>query len=452
MNNYEFLGYLYINPLSFLFILLINAVINYSIFKNYVHTIFDPLFLTIFLTTFAQAVVFFLFLTNNIKFNILFNFCLSEIAFLAGLFFFNYVKTNNYTDKREFKKYKIKNERYLSQIFFIVSSIIFVFSQLYVYSVKGIPILMETRLDVYSEGSGFGVLSRLLAVSGIITLYMIFYFFFVIKKSKLKILYYIMFFIILTSYLFGGSKSEFLNIPFVFFTFSIFNDKSNTNNFFSYIKKYQFKIILIGIFFSLIIIMVQTRNNSSPDNPLFTLIYRFLDTGSIYWYAYPNETYKIINNTNGFKVLFTDFLGLLRIFRWDEFPENGGLLLVKYHHPEIGDLKVGPNMRHNVFGLIYFGFYWSILFSFFIGITIGFIRNLLHKLLPNNLFFGLLFTLLYLNCATLGTDPQVVLSFLNNVLLFFPIISLIVFLIFFGTMKSPIIFHNNISNASSYRD
>lgn len=68
MNNYQFLNSLLKDPFLFVSILVLLFLINYLIFRKFIFSILDPLFLSIFLTVFAQAVVFFLFFQVTLRF------------------------------------------------------------------------------------------------------------------------------------------------------------------------------------------------------------------------------------------------------------------------------------------------------------------------------------------------------------------------------------------------
>lgn len=54
---------------------------------------------------------------------------------------------------------------------------------------------------------------------------------------------------------------------------------------------------------------------------------------------------------------------------------NLGFQLFQYHYDV--DIMTGPNSRHNVFGLFYFGFLGSIIFSFLVGYLSSFFRNVI---------------------------------------------------------------------------
>jgi hypothetical protein len=190
------------------------------------------------------------------------------------------------------------------------------------------------------------------------------------------------------------------------------------------IKKQMKKIVVISLLLVTFIISIQSKEKNEEFeeaiNPAVEMISRFVYSGDIYWYAYPDNIYKIIPPNRPLEALFGDFLGLFRLYDWDELPSAIGLTLKRYHHPS--DVISGSNARHNVFGLIYFGFYGSILFSFLIGVSISFVRNRLAGIINYTFVGGGIFTYLILKTSGFDTDPTLTLSYLNNLLVIFPVL------------------------------
>ena len=195
----------------------------------------------------------------------------------------------------------------------------------------------------------------------------------------------------------------------------------NVSIYIEFLKKNLKSILLCGLGMVSFIIFIQSNPNDLDENtlnPILALSLRFIHSGDVYWYAYPNHVYLLVNGERWFTALFTDTLGLLRVIDWEQLPEAIGITLKNIHHPS--DILQGPNARHNVFGLVYFGFYGSILFSFILGALLGFIRNILPYLLSNNFFGGGLFTYLMCRGAAIDTDPMLTITYFNNLIFIFP--------------------------------
>ena len=195
-------------------------------------------------------------------------------------------------------------------------------------------------------------------------------------------------------------------------------------------------ILFLILLFVLGILYVQSKNDTlNSENqltPFFSLILRLVHSGDIYWYSYANDFYTQIDNKKWLSALFNDFLGFTRILSWTEMPEALGITFKNIHHPS--DVPQGPNARHNVFGLIYFGYFGSILFSFVIGCIISFIRNKLPLLLRFNLLNGYIFTYLLIKISGLDTDPMLTLTFFDNLFFVLPLLY-IIYLIFYNLFQ-----------------
>lgn len=82
----------------------------------------------------------------------------------------------------------------------------------------------------------------------------------------------------------------------------------------------------------------------------------------------------------------------------------------------------GPNARHNVFGLIYYGFFGSIFFSYCLGVVLSFIRNKLPYILRANFFGGAIFTYLMCRGASIDTDPMLTITYFDNIVFIIPVL------------------------------
>jgi hypothetical protein len=349
---------------------------------------------------------------------------LTQFGFILGIFTFKQKITNNI--KKNFITEKRKNNSLIAFYFF---SSVYIISQCFIYKLKGIPLFMESRLETFSSGGGAGVLGRISDVSSIFSLYA---FFLVIKIDKFRISeiakYLTLLLIFITLFL-SGSKSSFLIVFSVFWCYIIFT-KITGGDYVSYFKLINRNIKLLGILslsVVFIIINVQSSNPNSVSentlNPFLALCLRLLHSGDIFWYAYPNNIYSKIPDNQWFSALFNDTLGLLRIQDWSKLPEAIGISFKNIHHPS--DILQGPNARHNVFGLIYYGFFGSIFFSYCLGVVLSFIRNKLPYILREDIFGGATFTYLMCRGASIDTDPMLTITYFNNLVFILPVLYII---------------------------
>jgi hypothetical protein len=195
-------------------------------------------------------------------------------------------------------------------------------------------------------------------------------------------------------------------------------------------KKNMKRIILFSILISTFIIYVQSNPNNESDNtinPFLALCLRFVHSGDIFWYAYANNVYLKIPSNQWIAALLHDTFGLLRIQDWSNLPEAIGITLKDIHHPS--DVLQGPNARHNVFGLIYYGFFGSIFFSYSLGVFLSFVRNKLPYILRADIFGGATFTYLMCRGASIDSDPMMTITFFNNIVFILPVLYIVYLMI-----------------------
>lgn len=421
MNNFEFYNIALNNIILFIILLFFSVFLHYLIFRSQVKSILDPYFLAVISSIFCLTVVFLLFFTNNISLYLFLSYLFTQIGFFLGLYTFR-VKNISIV----ISKTNSKGNKFSSLIAFYFFSFIYLISQGIIYKINGIPLFMESRLETFASGGGTGVLGRISDVSSIFSIYA---FFLVIKIDKFRIseIYkYLTLLLIFITFFLSGSKSSFLIVFSVFWCFIIFTQIKGGDyvSYFNLIKKNIKLVVIMSLSVVFIIINVQSSNpnNTSENslNPFLALCLRLLHSGDIFWYAYPNNVYSKISDIQWFAALFNDTLGLLRIQDWSKLPEAIGITFKNIHHPS--DILQGPNARHNVFGLVYYGFFGSIFFSYCLGVVLSFIRNKLPYILRSNFFGGAIFTYLMCRGASIDTDPMLTITYFNNIVFILPVL------------------------------
>lgn len=437
MNNFDFFFLFYNQQLLFWFSFALCVTVFLLLYKPYIINVLDPLLFSAIITSFGASVVLFMYFTGSIKLYYLASYFSTQLAFILGIYLFK--PFNSIKNSYQTKTLVIANSNFLLKLFFIVNSIIFILLQLQVYLVAGIPIFASSRLDTFSGGSGFGLLSRFIDVTQIFSNTILFYII-INKEIKSGLIFkiYLGFFAILLVLfaILNGSKSGILTVLYTAFTAWVFSFDISINKIVaSFIKKYKIVIFSFVVFIGLTVVMLQTDSTLNL-NPIEILGTRFIFAGDVYWYAYPNDVIIGFYKYNGIKALFTDFLGLFRLESWDNLNGHFGIDLFNFHH--VSNATSGPNARHNVFGLMYFGFGGSILFSLLLGSFVGFIRNVLPVLLPKNFLTMCILSYLYIKVASsLDTDPILGLSYFDNLLVVAPTVIAIAFLIYFIITKKP---------------
>lgn len=419
MNNFEFYDLVLENQGLLLSIFIISIILHFYIFKAQIKSIFDPYFLAVISSIFCLTVVFLLYFSNNISFYLFLSYILTQVSFFLGFYAFKTPKNNILINKLHSARNK-----YNGLVAFYFFSLVYLLCQGIVYKIKGIPLFMESRLETFASGGGTGVLGRISEVTSIFSLYS---FFIIAKIDKFRfseIPKYIILLLIFLTFILSGSKSNFLLVFSIFWCFIIFNKAKGLDYhmYLNFIKKRLKTIIIFSLSILFFIIIIQNSNSANSNqneiNPLFSLILRLVHSGDVYWYSYPDNVYLLINGDRWFSALFTDTLGLFRIFDWEKLPEAIGITLKNIHHPS--DILQGPNARHNIFGLIYFGYIGSIFFSYFLGVILSFIRNKLPYIIRADIFGGFFFTYLMCKCSAIDGDPMLTVTYINNLLFIFP--------------------------------
>lgn len=414
MNNWDFLELVVEHLFPFIFSFLCAIVSYWLLLKRYYVSLIDPLFISMVASSIGFSVVLFMYIERAIELSYLFSYLCTQLAFLfafitIGRGKFVLVRTVHFKDEDIFNK-----------ILLFVSSLCYIIFQLLLYWTKGIPLFMESRLELFTDSAGGGFIARVLDVSGIVVLYLLFYFF-CIKKTKglFRTYLFIVLFFVFISYVLTGSKSAFLSIPFVAFVFVLSTPEliSKRNNR-SILRKYDRKILLFSI--SIVVLLFVIRNGGSFIEGFVSFLSRMLGYGDVYWYAYPNGCIESLNDNSPFKALFLDFLGVTRIYEWKDLPHVLGIDLYLMHHDT--DVLQGPNSRHNIFGYVYFGFYGSILFSFCLGLIVGVVRKALFSSSNFSIIIRIAIAYLYINVASFETDIQLSLQKVDSMLLVYPIL------------------------------
>lgn len=426
MNNYEFFGDILNNINLFFGILIFSFILHYFIFRNQVESLLDPYFLSVFSSVFCLTDVFFMFFVNKISFYMFVSYVLTQLGFILGFYTFKNRKELIREVKIIDSNTSVTSKNLIAFYFF---SFIYLLSEIIIFLTKGIPLFMISRLETFSGGGGAGVLGRITEVSSIFSLYA---FFLVIRVDKFRLSEfpkYLIITLIFLTFMLSGSKSSFLTVFYVFWCYILFSQikGGNYHKYLRLLRNNLKSIILVSFILVCLVIYIQSKNESADKieetlNPVVALAFRFIYGGDIYWFSYPNDVYLSIDGDRWFAALFTDTLGFFRIYEWNELPEVIGLTMKRYHHPS--DVITGSNARHNVFGLIYFGFFGSIFFSYVLGLILSFVRNKLPYYLGNTFLGGGVFTFLIIKTAGLDTDPVLSVTNFNNLVFIFPIMFL----------------------------
>ncbi|MCT4716365.1 hypothetical protein MUA01_15485 [Enterobacteriaceae bacterium H18W14] len=394
-------------------ITLIVILCVYFILRKQIYSLFDPMNFLIIAGGSGYSVVFFLYYLGYITDYYFYSFLATQTAFFLG------VISNQ---KKSLKKIYLTQQASLPPysglitVIYPLSVMLFITCQFIVYYTSGIPLLMASRLEIFSGGGGFGMVNRIIQVTQVIAIAVAFYRLLFINKGILyKLIDFLVIIFGLLVAVLSGSKSAILFMIFSLSYVAIFAHRFNVSpKIFKKINRLSFFLLMLGMIGGIVTIVYQT-NNSDLNKALSVLAMRFINTGDIYYMAYPYDQIENMEPGNFFLALFKDFFGAFRIIGWDKLPVNLGLQIFWSYYNT--DMVSGPNPRHNVFGLFYLGPILSVLYSFVIGYTISYIRNkILLKTTPD--FLGLIFyVLLASNTIYMEQDMTYALGQLISILM-----------------------------------
>jgi len=416
-------------------ITLLTILCVFFIMRKQIYSLFDAMNFMIIASASAYSVVFFLYYYNYISSYYFYSFLTTQTAFFMGLLLNSKVPL-----KRIYATQQMPLPPYtgLITVIYPLCIVLFVSCQFLVYYTSGIPLLMASRLEIFSGGGGFGMVNRVIQVTQMICIAVAFYRLLFIKKGFLyKLLDFSVIMFGLMVAVLSGSKAAILFMIFSLSYVAIFAHRFNVSpRIFRKINRLSFVLLLLGFAGGLVTIVYQT-GNSSLEEALSVLAMRFINAGDIYYMAYPNGQLETMEPGNFFLALFKDFFGAFRIIDWSQLPVNLGLQIFWSIYDT--DMVSGPNPRHNIFGLFYLGPVLSVFYSFCVGYALSYIRNkVLLKVRPD--FMGLIFyVLLASNTIFMEQDMTYAIGQLISILMVYLPLYFISRFIAFASYKPRVI-------------
>ena len=232
---------------------------------------------------------------------------------------------------------------------------------------------------------------------------------------------YTLFFLILLTFFLSGSKSKVMIFGFswVYLVFFWFSGRyyNKVPAFFLGFK--GFLIVLLALVSAVFVISLNSNGNLIEYAG--HLAFRFVYYGDVFLYAFVNDNINNLNGSNPVIGLFGGFLSIFRLLSPQDIYVPIGIQFPLIIHPDL-DYITGPNPRHNVVGLFYFGFLFGPFFSFLIGLVLSAIRYKLYKLFVSSFSGFVLYFLITKALITLHVDFDYSLSKFASVLIVFPII------------------------------
>lgn len=356
MTTFEFFELLSLNPITFLYCLFISLIIFGFIMKRTTSSWFNPLRFNIFTFSIGASVVLFLKIVDYVSWQT-FTYVILSMLIFWGTFVLIF------KNKQRQIRIKFADEPIIAKYLFYVSYFLLVAFTLLSYKLLGVPAFNdEGRLTTYT-GSNLGFIYR---ISPIFNVYAVIYIIHLLsqKRGFLKNIWPILLLIpILIFGVLSGSRSSFLAIIFSFWAYRTFylNNEPKAWNY----KWFAVPMILFTIISFLI-------NSSGDLNRAFFMVYeRVIACGDLYWEALPGDTWKSVIVNRPFEFTFMGFFGPLRILNPINAEIPIGFQLTSIVYPTIAGASTGPVALFPIFGLVCFGYYGGLLFSFLQALLIS---------------------------------------------------------------------------------
>ena len=399
-------------------------LVNLSLMRRHIYSIFDPLLFYAVLSAMGGAVVLYLQHFELIRPFYFWSYLATQASFTLG-----FLLIHPPAALRSLRPTLPPTYSGPIRVLYPLSVVLFVASQLSAYAVTGLPIFLESRLEAFSTGGGFGILSRVILVTSSISLVCAFYRLLMLQLSRASRAfdYGVVLFCIAVA-LVSGSKGALLVLVFTV-SLAMFFARRFHGAVQAEARVRRYLLALIGLAFPVAFVTIYLQ--AGIDNPLelaSVVAMRFFQTGEIYFMVYPGDVLQRLQDGNGLLALLYSPLGSLRLVPREYLPVNLGLQAFWYHYDT--SLLAGPNARHNVFGLHYFGPLMSVVFSFLLGLLFSLARNTTYRRLPSTPV-GMNLYVLIVGCAVYIEQDVAgqALEYFFSVVLIFPLLYAVSYLI-----------------------
>jgi hypothetical protein len=304
------------------------------------------------------------------------------------------------------------------RVLYQISLALFVVLHLLVYTERGIPVLQDSRLSIY-QSTGWGIVDRVFDVQLVIIVY---YLVDLLRFRRWMFAEWMSLLITVTIELLSGAKIAVLEIFFIAGLASYF--MGTHRRFFSLRSKSFLVSVLVAVAAALAVVTIQSQNSveSGLDlSPVDGLVLRLVGSGDAFVYAYPENFVTYLDGSHPVKAVLKEYLAFFRLVPDANLPTHIGVQLSQ-HFTGNGSM-FQTNAKHNLFGLVYFGFWGSIVYSYLTGSLIGLVRCTLMKRLPRHWIGGIFFTLMSLGTISLVNEPDAAHRYvIDTVIIFIPLV------------------------------
>lgn len=371
-----------IDSLKFILLVFSALLIQFVVYRKSIISVFDPFAVYLINNSFSIAFVAYLFIDGEISNNAyLVSFISCTIAFALGVNIMGRKSKLPEFTQRNIEKKEIYESVKMSKILYVLLCFIVaivVLANIFLISQTGELPLLSSNPDsakVVMRQDGLGIVYRvnnILIPLGIsICLFKVFPPIPVSKSARSdRFILLSLLTILILFFISGGSKGVAISLLGFFVPCQLFN-KYFKSCYTNTINKIVFSLLPIGAA-SAFIVLAKNFNEVQYLDPLQGLIVRLVANGDAFYYFYKYDLIKKfdLNVFNYIADSLNPLLSLIKLTAYDT--PFGEKLLIESINLTTGGF--GPNAPYPIYGLAYFGFIGSCLFSFFIGCIISLVR------------------------------------------------------------------------------
>jgi len=379
---------------------LLFVALHWPLIRRWTVGIFDPLLLLLFANALGWAIVWFMYLRDDIATRYVVSFTAAQLALYGGM------EIGHRFRPRMGPASLQADKDPLPSFTLWVSAAVHVSSTLAIWMIAGIPLFRDSRLGAFRGSGGFGIIERLADSSALIALFSAVY---LLLRQRgrwrnLPIYGFLLWFLL--SLGLSGSKGALLSFgQYVLSFLFVYGSLRQRSDSFWGGRMGKILVVTATLF---AIAVLATQQDADLVTAALALVYRIVSYGDVYIFAYPDATIESLSGDNFFIGMFGGFLSTFRLFPQELVPTNIGYQLVGIVFPEL-DLVVGPNPQHPIFGYHYFGAF-GFLFSFVLGVLTIAAHSNFYFNRHRTFVTGLWAFLLYFSLIGLSGDFEYALS------------------------------------------
>jgi hypothetical protein len=369
-------------------------VLHWILVRRWVVGIYDPLFLILIANAFGWAIVYFMYLRGDIATVYALSFTVTQIALYVG------IGLGRVFRPRVLPPPASADSLAVPQLTLTMAALVHIASTLSIWALAGVPLFRASRLGAFVGSGGLGGLERLAESSALIAAFAVLYLMLLwprLRRSPL-IMAYVAWYLLTVAL--SGSKGALMTVgQYALVMLFVYGGlRYHASRFWG--GRAGKILVVAAIAFALAVLV--TQQESDLGSAMLALVYRVVNYGDVYIYAYPDATIEEIRGDNPLVGLFGGFLSTFRLFPPELLHTNIGFQFTGLVYPDL-EIYSGPNPQHSVFGYHYFGPF-AFIFSFLLGILTSISQATLFNNAHRSFLSGLVAFMFYFAMVNISVD------------------------------------------------